>query len=95
MSVNFISLATSCVGPREEGPQTAYPMSTIWASHITDTVLVRDRKLPNQSTTQNLAIGVMMGDSGPLRDHKVPSPGHCLESNFILLSHIGASELMT
>ena len=38
VSVNLISLVTSCAGPREEEPQTAHPMSFTWASHIAATV---------------------------------------------------------
>ena len=34
VSVNFISLVTSCVWLQEEEPQTAHPMSCTWASHI-------------------------------------------------------------
>ncbi len=39
MSVNFISLVTSCVGLREEEPLTAHPMSFTWASHIATSML--------------------------------------------------------
>ncbi len=46
MSVNLISLVTSCVGlqeeeeeEEEEEPQTTLPMSFTWASHITASVL--------------------------------------------------------
>ena len=38
-SVNFISLVTSYVKLREEEPQTAFPMSITWASHIAANVL--------------------------------------------------------
>ncbi len=38
VSENFISLVT-CVGCWEEEPQTAYPMSLTWASHIASSVL--------------------------------------------------------
>ena len=31
VSVNLVSLITSCVGLREEEPQTAHPMSFTWA----------------------------------------------------------------
>ena len=34
VSVIFISFVTSCLGPQEEEPQTAHPMSFTWASHI-------------------------------------------------------------
>ncbi len=40
VSVNFISLVTSSVGLRQEEPQTAFPMSTTWASHIGASVLM-------------------------------------------------------
>ena len=40
MSVNFISLVTSYVRLREEEPQTIFPMSITWVSHIADTMLM-------------------------------------------------------
>ncbi len=39
VSVNFISLITSCVRLQEKEPQTAYPMSFTWACHIAAGVL--------------------------------------------------------
>ena len=38
-SVNFESLVISCVGLREEEPQTAHLMSFRWASHIVASML--------------------------------------------------------
>ena len=39
VSVNIISLVTSCGGLRKEEPQTAHPMSFTWSSHIAARVL--------------------------------------------------------
>ncbi len=49
VSWNFISLVTSCVRVREEEPQTAFPVSFTWASHIGAIVLMGSWTLPNQS----------------------------------------------
>ena len=46
---HFISLVASCVGLREEEPQTAHPMSFTTASHIAANVLMGHYTLPNQS----------------------------------------------
>ncbi len=45
VSVNFISLVTSCVGLQEEEPQTAPPMSFTWVSHIAASMLTECKTL--------------------------------------------------
>ena len=40
VSVNFISLVTSCVRLRKEEHQTAFPVSFTWVSHIAASVLM-------------------------------------------------------
>ncbi len=45
----YHSLVTSCAGLRELEPQTAYPMSFTWASHIAASALTGCSTLPNQS----------------------------------------------
>ena len=40
VSVNFISLVTSYVRLREEEPQTAFPTSFTWTSHIAASVFM-------------------------------------------------------
>ena len=39
VSVNFISFVTSYVGPQEEDPQKAHPMSFRWVSGIATSML--------------------------------------------------------
>ncbi len=46
--LNFILLLTSCVGLQEKEPQSAYPMSSLWASRIAARVLSR-HTLPSRS----------------------------------------------
>ena len=41
VSVNFISLVTSCVELREEEPHAAHPLSFTWASHIAASMVTR------------------------------------------------------
>ena len=50
--VDFISQVTSCVRLWEE-PQTAFPMSSAWASHIAASVLMRQT---TQSIIQLISI---------------------------------------
>ncbi len=40
VSGNFISLVTSCIRLREEEPQTAFPVSFTWVSHIAATMRI-------------------------------------------------------
>ena len=49
MFVNFISLVTSCIGLREEKPQTAFSMgmSFTWASHRAASVVKGHQTLSN------------------------------------------------
>ena len=44
VSVNFVSLVSSCVALQEEEPQTFYSMSFTWAYDMVNTVLIRDVK---------------------------------------------------
>ena len=54
LSVNFISLVTSCVRLREEEPRTAFLVSFTWVSHIATSMLVERQTLPSQSTGYSL-----------------------------------------
>ena len=40
MSMNFISLVTSCFGHQEVEPQPYHPMAWTWVSHIAASVLM-------------------------------------------------------
>ncbi len=64
VSVNFISLVTSCVGLWEEEPQTAHPMPFTWASHIATILLTGRWTLPSQSIftwTSYIATSELIG----------------------------------
>ncbi len=60
----------SCVRLREEDPQTAFPMSCTWTSHIATSVHTGSYTLPNQSMlSQRLLIKI--------RNNKRPSIEPC------------------